>query len=451
MKSNFISSLTAAALVAALAFAAGAQAQETMSPLVKQLYNGGWPDKASIEQLNKDRLYCDAILAYRMILPALNTIGMRDGSQAKFGKGYNVLPIWKDRMNAKCWVPTPNCDVIYSMSYLDLKETGPLVVYAPPDVIGMFILLPADDHRRRGHRTESRPRRALSASAAGSPGARSGGLLRLQILDLQRLPFLSHRDEAGCGRSRPHGSGGEGRDDTRLSAEPRRERAQADAVPQWLNIRVNMMYPTDFSYWEKLKAFVDYEPVESIAPEVRGILASIGVIKGVPFNPDAAEKEVLSKAVETAPKMIMARRLAGRADGLDRYYTDRRYMNAWAGTDAAWFRSSYLDVNQRASFFQVAYSSAPAMVMERSMRARSIPARCGTRMVICSMAASLTSCIFRRAFRRRLSGRSPSMTRPTARCRKPASPSRRATRWTRCHRARTARLISISARTRSKA
>jgi hypothetical protein len=72
------------------------------------------------------------------MLPALNVIGMRDGSEAAFGKGYNILPIWKDRMDARTWVPTPNADVIYSMSYLDLKETGPLVVAAPRDVIGMF-------------------------------------------------------------------------------------------------------------------------------------------------------------------------------------------------------------------------------------------------------------------------------------------------------------------------
>lgn len=49
-----------------------------------------------------------------------------------------MLPIWKDRMDSRCWVPTPNADVIYSMSYLDLKETGPLVVAAPANVIGMF-------------------------------------------------------------------------------------------------------------------------------------------------------------------------------------------------------------------------------------------------------------------------------------------------------------------------
>src|SRR5208283_4384740 len=32
----------------------------------------------------------------------------------------------------------PNADIIYSMSYLDLKKTGPLIVNAPPRVIGMF-------------------------------------------------------------------------------------------------------------------------------------------------------------------------------------------------------------------------------------------------------------------------------------------------------------------------
>jgi hypothetical protein len=133
-----------AAMILAASFALGAgsiptvQAQETTSPLVKQLYDGKWPDAAAIAQLTKDRLYQSGVEAYMMTLPALNMIGMRDGSEAKFGKGYNVLPIWKDRMNAKTWIPTPNCDVIYSMSNLDLKEAGPLVVHAPPGVIGMF-------------------------------------------------------------------------------------------------------------------------------------------------------------------------------------------------------------------------------------------------------------------------------------------------------------------------
>jgi hypothetical protein len=353
------------ALVGAVAFVGTvAQAQDSVPPLVKQMYNGGWPDKASIEQLNQERLYQRGIEAYMQTLPILNTIGMRDGSEATFGKGYNVLPIWKDRMSGKAWVPTPNCDVIYSMSYLDLKETGPLVVYAPANVIGMF--------------TDFWQNTLTDVGSIGPDRAR-GGLYLLLPPDYQgHVPggyfavksatynvFLFFRTVMKPGEKGP---------------DPRDAVANAETIrvypldtldkdrkpmkfPNGSSVRANMMYPTDFTYWEKLKAFVDYEPVTAIPPEVRGILASIGIIKGQPFAPDAAARASLTRAVEIAPKMIFAQRLAGRADKKEMYYTDRQYFNVWAGVDSEWFRSSYLDVDQRATFFQVAYSSSPGMVM----------------------------------------------------------------------------------------
>jgi hypothetical protein len=127
--------------------------------------------------------------------------------------------------------------------------------------------------------------------------------------------------------------------------------------------RVNMMYPTDTTYWTKLKEFVDYEPVSAIEPVLRGVLASIGIVKGQPFAPTETQQELLQKAVETAPKMIMAARQLGRPDERTRYYDDRQYENTWAGATAGWLQNGYLDIDQRASYFQIAYSSAPAMVM----------------------------------------------------------------------------------------
>lgn len=108
------------------------------SPLMKQLNNGNWLPEQEAQSLSNELYYQDAIQAYIQTLPLLNTIGLRDGSEEAFGKGYNVLPIWKERMDSRAVVPTPNGDVIYSMSYLDLKETGPLVIKAPANVIGMF-------------------------------------------------------------------------------------------------------------------------------------------------------------------------------------------------------------------------------------------------------------------------------------------------------------------------
>ena len=128
---------TALTVIAFLTGPAIAQGS-SQSPLVTQMYNGQWPAQEDYAKFNDQLFFQRAVDAYMLTLPALNTIGMRDGSEAKFGAGYNVLPVWKDRMNAKTWVPTPNADIIYSMSYLDLKQTGPLVVNAPPRVIGMF-------------------------------------------------------------------------------------------------------------------------------------------------------------------------------------------------------------------------------------------------------------------------------------------------------------------------
>jgi len=362
-------SLVIAAAVSAIGTvtvsAAPAQAQTAPAPpLVKQMNNGNWLPQKEAEQLLDELFYQRAILAYQTMLPALNTIGMRDGSEAAFAKGYNVLPIWKDRMDARAWVPTPNADVIYSMSYLDLKETGPLVVAAPPNVIGMF--------------TDFFQRTITDVGAVGPDRARGGLYLLLPPGYDGEVPngyfafrsstynvFLFFRTIMKEGENGP-----DPKPAVTLAEQTRiyplwamEKDVKPMQFPNGSGKRVNMMYPVDGSYWTKLKAFVDYEPVSAIEPVLRGVLASIGIVKGLPFNPTAKQQELLQKAVETAPKMIMARRQLGRPDARTRYYKDRQYENTWAGATAGWLQDSYLDIDQRASYFQVAYSSAPAMVM----------------------------------------------------------------------------------------
>ncbi|MBX9840464.1 MAG: DUF1254 domain-containing protein [Xanthobacteraceae bacterium] len=333
-------------------------------PLVKQLNNGNWLSQSEAESLRDELFYQRAVHAYITMLPALNVIGMRDGSEATFGKGYNVLPIWKDRMDARTWVPTPNADVIYSMNYLDLKETGPLVIAAPRDVIGMF--------------TDFFQRTITDVGAVGPDGARGGLYLLLPPDHDGEVPkgYFAFKSKTNnvflfFRTIMPKGENGPDPKPAVALAEQTRIyplwAAEKDVKPmQFPNgsgKRVNMMYPVDNTFWTKLKTFVDYEPVSAIDPELRGVLASIGIIQGQPFNPNAKQQELLKKAVETAPKMIMASRQLGRPDGRQLYYKDRQWENVWAGNTADWFQDSYLDVTQRATYFQVAYSSAPAMVM----------------------------------------------------------------------------------------
>ena len=332
--------------------------------MVKHLYNGNWPSEEEGQELRDELYYSQAIQAYTTMLPALNTIGMRDGSHTAFGSGYNVLPIWKERMDSRALVPTPNADIVYAMGFYDLKETGPLVVAVPPGIIGMY--------------TDFFQRTLVDVGAAGPDKAKGGLYLLLPPGYQGHVPpgyyafesstyniFLFFRALMGKG---PNG----------VDPSPGVAVAEKTRIyPLWdeeKNIKpmdfqdgsgknINMMYPTDYAYWVKLKEFVDHEPIECITPELRGVLAAIGIIKGQAFEPTARQKELLIKAVDRAPKMILATRMIDRQDNKNLYYNDRNWQRIWGGATAEWMQESYLDVTMRSGFFQIGYSSAPAMVM----------------------------------------------------------------------------------------
>lgn len=97
------------------------------------------PTRATEARLADELLFQRATQTYLWALPLINTLGMKVGSEATFGAGYNVLPIWKRRLDAKTLVTTPNSDVIYAMSYLDLGKDGPLVFDAPPSLQGILL------------------------------------------------------------------------------------------------------------------------------------------------------------------------------------------------------------------------------------------------------------------------------------------------------------------------
>ncbi|WP_432890579.1 DUF1254 domain-containing protein [Kribbella sp. CA-245084] len=335
---------------------------ETSSPLVRQINGGNWLAREDAESLRAELFFQRAVHAYMTMLPALNVIGMRDGSEAKFGRGYHVLPIWKDRMDSRTWVPTPNADVIYAMSYLDLKETGPLVVDAPPNVIGMF--------------TDFFQRTLTDVGAIGPDRARGGLYLLLPPHYDGHVPggyytvssstynvFLFFRAVMGRGDGQPDPATGTAvAERTRIFPLWTEEKdVPAMQFPNASGQRLNMMYPTDFEYWTKLKEFVDYEPIAAIEPELRGVLASIGIIKGQPFELSDWQRSQLDRALHDAPRMILALAQLGREDKRNYYYDDRQWQVAWAGGTAEWMQESYLDINTRARFFQYAYSSAPAM------------------------------------------------------------------------------------------
>lgn len=114
-------------------------AQSRFDELANLPFNENRPTLATAKTLRDELLFQRAIQTYLWALPLINTLGMKEGSEKVFGAGYNVLPIWKKRLDAKTLVTTPNSDVIYAMSYVDLGKDGPLVFEAPEKLQGILL------------------------------------------------------------------------------------------------------------------------------------------------------------------------------------------------------------------------------------------------------------------------------------------------------------------------
>ena len=336
-----------------------------MTSTIGNLFGGGWPETEDRESLHQQFMDQRAIQAYMMTLPTLNVIGLRDGSEAEFGSGYNVLPIWKDRMDSSAQIPTPNADVIYSMSYLDLKKDGPIVVEAPANVIGML--------------TDFYQKTMTDVGAAGPDRARGGLFLLLPPGWQGSVPdgyfvfesatynvLLFFRTVLTQGEDGPSTTEAVAiAEKTRVyplgSNEGKRHKM---SFPNGSGRPVSMMYSADYTYWENLKEFIDYEPIGAFNLEVRGLLASLGIVKGETFEPSPSARSAMEKAVVEAPKMIFANRITPGFYDRAAYYDDRQYQNAWNGGDANYNMPSFTDIDVRAAYFQYAYSSASAMVVD---------------------------------------------------------------------------------------
>jgi hypothetical protein len=123
-------------VIVALVRAAELDRYDTLadSPMVENR-----PTPETMKLLKDEVLFQRATQTYLWALPLIGTLGMKFGSEKVFGAGYNVLPVWRKRLDAKTLVTTPNSDIIYAMSYLDVGKDGPMVFEAPFGLQGILL------------------------------------------------------------------------------------------------------------------------------------------------------------------------------------------------------------------------------------------------------------------------------------------------------------------------
>src|SRR5262245_40261544 len=138
MTSYVRSSIVVACMILLVPMSASAQG-DRFKALANSPFVQDRPTAETARLLKGELLFQRASQVYLWAMPVINLYGMKEGSESKFGAGYNVLPVFKKRLDAKTLITTPNSDVIYALSYLDVGKDGPLVFEAPEGLQGMFL------------------------------------------------------------------------------------------------------------------------------------------------------------------------------------------------------------------------------------------------------------------------------------------------------------------------
>jgi hypothetical protein len=382
MKTTSRHFLVTAALVGGMAMsglATSVVAQETnFDKLANLPFTEGRPATETAQILRDELLFQRATQIYLWAMPLINTLGMQLGSEKTFGAGYNVLPIWKKRLDAKTLVTTPNSDVLYAMSYVDVGKDGPLVMEAPPGLQGILLdywqrPIPVDGGKYYG-----------DVGLAGPDGGKGGKFLLLPPGYKGKVPtgyfvyrsgtnnvfiFLRgfYEDPKNLTPAVTH------LELTKIYPLNREAGAKPMKFPDASGVPVNMLPISDGSAFDQLKLLVDKESNNLAGPDWLGMLAAIGIIKGKPFTPDAHTREILDRAAKTAYKTSRVIGFEEVVGGLSyMVYRDRHWTNPFAdGTpsnpsgavDTSWVYNAggYLALDSRINFFTNYYSISPGM------------------------------------------------------------------------------------------
>ena len=371
------------ALPIVLLFATGCLAQTSrFDELANAKFEENRPTTETTRTLQDELLFERATQAYLYALPLINTLGMKNGSEKVFGAGYNVLPVWKKRLDARTLVTTPNSDVLYAMGYVDLAKDGPLVFEAPPGLQGILLdfwqrPIPMDGGKFFGDVGLPGPDQGKGGKfllvPPGFKGSIPSGYFVYRSGTNNVFVFLRafYQDPKNLA---PAVAVMEG---TKIYPLNGKAPVKAMQFPDASGVPANMLPPSDGTAFDQLKVLVDSENDDLASSDGMGMFASIGIVKGQPFSPDTNRRKILDDAARTGYKMS---RVVGFQDEVSGrsyiMYPGKHWLNPLAEAtptnpndgmkDLAWRRTDggYLDIDARIWFFTDYYSISPGMVSQ---------------------------------------------------------------------------------------
>ena len=215
-----------------------------------------------------------ALSAHGLMKGWIRDLGMRDSSQ---------INVTANRLDSSALVLTGNTESLYAFAVFDLKKDGPTVFEVPPGVMG-----PLDDHNflfvadiGPTGKDQGKGGKYLLLPP-GYEGDVPDGYFAVRSPTYANFSFIRANAELV-------GFGERALEFYRENAKvyPLKTGPRAPRVENVTGIPWNSLAPEDALAFEWMHEIIDYEPAEAFGKELLGRLASLGIVKGQPFAPDA--------------------------------------------------------------------------------------------------------------------------------------------------------------------
>src|SRR5215467_2497698 len=321
----------------------------------KNGYPAGDTTQRLLDQLKLNR----AVEVYLTQMMPVSAIATREGMRAFGATKSNQVVIWEQLMGPDTVLLTANTETVYAIGFFDLKAEGPIVVEAPPKMLGFL---------------QDGLQRYLGDIGMVGPDKGAGGKFLVLPPDYKgEVPkgyYVSKSPTYGA-MFAMRGFQKDGSTDEAVSLMKKTKvyplsKASSPPAMEFLNgskKQIDTLFPDNFRYFELLSMLVNEEPADCFTPLEKFQMQAIGIEKGKPFNPDAKTKSMLEEAARIGGAM-------GRANSFGPlaayYYPDRKWQDASNGLSYTFIRNGIPQVDARNNVYYMAAGNTPAM-MEKNI------------------------------------------------------------------------------------
>ena len=233
-----------------------------------------------------------AVQAFLTALPAAGFHAIRTGIRT-FGPDNQTVLISESLLDSRTlFYGAGNTETVYTIGWLDTKE-GPLVIEIPPHVLGMI--------------NDFWGRYVADLGTVGPDRGAGGKYLLIPPGYTGAVPdgyfVLTSRTYGNAFFIRGFIADGDPRPAVENTKQHFRvyplDRAADTPTMTFVNISgadFSTVPATDASLFEHVATVVQEEPLDTIDPETRGLLAAIGIRKDKPFAPDERMQRILADA-----------------------------------------------------------------------------------------------------------------------------------------------------------